>query len=42
MPPLHTVAPAKAGVHVSAERRTWKFIADMDASLRWHDELREK
>jgi hypothetical protein len=37
-----SVTPAKAGVHAGAERPTWEVFADIDASLRWHDEPREK
>jgi protein ImuB len=34
------VTPAKAGVHVGAQSRIAEKCHDMDASLRWHDELR--
>jgi protein ImuB len=34
------VTPAKAGVHVGAQSRIAEECHDMDASLRWHDELR--
>jgi len=34
------VTPAKAGVHVDANSRRSQLPADMDASLRWHDELK--
>ncbi len=34
------VTPAKAGVHVDASSRRSGLSIDMDASLRWHDELR--
>jgi protein ImuB len=34
------VTPAKAGVHVDASSRCSELSIDMDASLRWHDELR--
>jgi len=38
---LHcTVTPAKAGVHAGANSRHPEQSIDMDASLRWHDELR--
>jgi protein ImuB len=33
------VTPAKAGAHVGAGRRTLEKSSEMDASLRWHDEL---
>ena len=33
------VTPAQAGVHVSANLETSEEPIDMDASLRWHDEL---
>ncbi len=35
------VDPAKAGAHVSANRPSSEQSNDMDASLRWHDELLE-
>ena len=35
-----SVTPAKAGVHVSANRPPPELPNDMDASLRWHDELK--
>ena len=34
------VTPAKAGVHVGANRTALEDSGDMDASLRWHDQLR--
>ncbi|MFL6729170.1 MAG: DUF6504 family protein [Sphingomicrobium sp.] len=34
------VTPAKAGVHAGVQSRTSANSHDMDASLRWHDELR--
>src|SRR5207253_8264160 len=34
------VTPAKAGVHVGADCQTLEQPSDMDASLRWHDELK--
>ena len=34
------VAPAKAGAHASAGSRRSERPIDMDASLRWHDELK--
>ncbi|HEX6071700.1 MAG TPA: DUF6504 family protein [Sphingomicrobium sp.] len=35
-----TVTPAKAGVHVSANLEALGKSIDMDASLRWHDEIK--
>ena len=37
--PPSIVTPAKAGVHVSANLKASEDSIDMDASLRWHDEL---
>src|SRR4051812_32297708 len=34
------VTPAKAGVYVDASSRRSELSIDMDASLRWHDELK--
>jgi len=37
---LSTVTPAKAGVHADAHSRNSQNPTDMDASLRWHDDLK--
>jgi protein ImuB len=39
-PSSSIVTPAKAGVHADANRPSSEKFNDMDASLRWHDELR--